>query len=266
MKQKERTNTMKSISFRQVITILATVLTLTINALASLLPLNGQDTGEIADRFDILFVPEGYVFSIWAVIYTGLILFTIYQALPSQKENLLLKKIAPYYWLSSFANSVWIFLWHYEIFSLTWIVMMIILGSLVFIYLLISQARVKMSLKQKTFISLPFSIYLGWISVATVANITQVLFYYDWSGWGISDQIWTVIMLGVASILGVLMILREKNIAYPLVFIWAFIGIAVKNTGISLIVTSAWAASILLSFLIITTPLFRKKTILDLFK
>lgn len=252
---------MKQISIRQAITILATVLTLTINALASFLPLNGQDTGQIADRFDILFVPEGYVFSIWAVIYTGLIAFTIYQALPSQKNNELLNKITPYYWLSSVANSVWIFLWHYEIFPLTWIVMLILLGSLISLFKLISKSKVKMDKKEKNLVLLPFSIYLGWISVATVANITQVLFYYGWNGWNISDQIWTTIMLGVASILGILMIRRENNIAYSFVLIWAFIGISVKNTSIPLVVTSAWVGSIILFIFIIVNPILKKKTI-----
>jgi len=107
---------MKRISLSQIITILVTLLTITVNVLANALPLNGQDTGEISDRFDIYFVPAGYVFSIWGLIYLGLIAFTIYQALPSQKDNELIKKIYPAYWIGSLANIVWLFLWHYNIF------------------------------------------------------------------------------------------------------------------------------------------------------
>ncbi len=121
---------MKKISMYQIITILLTVLKLTANGLANALPLNGQGTGEISDRFDIFFVPAGYVFSIWGLIYLGLIVFSIYQALPQQQENSLIKRISPAYWIGSIANIMWIFLWHYEIFSLTLIAMISILANL----------------------------------------------------------------------------------------------------------------------------------------
>lgn len=252
---------MKLISLKQIITILATVITITINALASLLPLNGQDTGEISDRFEILFVPDGYVFSIWGIIYLGLILYTIYQALPSQRENKVLNDIAPYYWLGSLANSVWIFLWHYEFFLLTWIAMLILLGSLIVLYTRLSGARSRLNTMQKGMVMVPFSIYLGWISVATVANITQVLFFIDWNGWGISTQAWAVIMLIVATLLGILMLWREKDIAYTLVLIWAFIGIAVKQADFTLVATSAWITAAILAVLVIATPFLKKQTI-----
>lgn len=250
---------MKKISPYQILTIIATIVTITVNALASLLPLNGQDTGQISDRFDILFVPAGYVFAIWAVIYLGLIIYTVYQALPSQRENKVLNQIAPYYWLSSLANSTWIFLWHYEIFSLTWIVMLVLLGSLISIYTFFSKARERLDTRESVFIKLPFSIYLGWISVATVANITQVLFYFDWSGWGLSPQIWTVIMLSVATLLGALMLFRERDIVYTIVLIWAFIGIAVKQADVTLIFTYAWITAIFLAVLAILTPFIGKR-------
>ena len=250
---------MKKISLHQISTIIATIITITVNALASLLPLNGQDTGQISDRFDILFVPAGYVFSIWAVIYSGLIIYTIYQALPSQRENKVLNQIAPYYWFSSLANIVWIFLWHYEIFSLTWIVMLVLLGSLILLYLAFSRARDRLNTKEKAFIKLPFSIYLGWISVATVANITQVLFYFDWNSWGLSPQIWTAIMLSVATLLGALMLFRERDIAYTIVLIWAFIGIAVKQADVTLVFTYAWVTVGFLAVLVLLTPFIGKR-------
>ena len=118
---------MKKITLTQIVTVLATLITITVNALANILPLNGLNTGEISDRFDILFVPAGYVFSIWILIYIGLIFYSIYQALPAQADNQVLKKIAPFYWVSSLANSAWIFFWHYELFSITLIAMLAIL-------------------------------------------------------------------------------------------------------------------------------------------
>ena len=126
---------MKKINSKQIITIFFTLFTIVVNGLANILPLNGQETGEISDRFDIYFVPAGYVFSIWGIIYLGLIAFSIYQALPAQKDNPLLNKIYPAYWISSLANIVWLFLWHYNVFSVTLVAMVTILISLLYIYI-----------------------------------------------------------------------------------------------------------------------------------
>ena len=147
---------MRKIRINQIVTILVTLLTITVNVLANALPLNGQGTGEISDRFDIYFVPAGYVFSIWGLIYLGLIAFTVYQALPAQKDNPLLKKIYPAYWIGSLANIVWLFLWHYNIFSLTLVAMLTILASLLYIYVQISKAGSDLVRNQKWFVRLPF--------------------------------------------------------------------------------------------------------------
>jgi len=237
---------MKKISIQQIVTILVTITTITINVLANALPLNGQGTGEISDRFDIYFVPAGYVFSIWGLIYLGMIAFTIYQALPAQKDDPLLKKIYPAYWIGNIANAVWIFLWHYEYFPFTLVAMVTLLVCLLYIYWQISKVNTDLDRNQKWFVKLPISIYLGWISVATIANVSQVLFYLGWGGWGISPVTWTVIMLSIAALLGLLMLLREYDIPYVLVLIWAFIGITRSQAETALVVTAAWVASFIL--------------------
>jgi hypothetical protein len=246
---------MKKISIYQIVTVLATMLTITVNGLANALPLNGQGTGEISNRFEIYFVPAGYVFSIWGLIYLGLILYTIYQALPSQKENTALKAIAPYYWASSLANTAWIFLWHYEVFSVTVPTMLVILAALVVIYLKLKDSAGA----QKWLVRLPFSIYLGWISVATVANISQLLFSLNWSGFGIPGEVWAVIMLGVASVLGLLVAWRENDPFYVLVLIWAYIGIAISQADTALVVNSSWAGVVVLALGLIVSSLKEKK-------
>ncbi len=164
---------MKKITTAQIVTVLATIITITINALANILPLNGLNTGEISDRFQIYFVPAGYVFSIWGLIYLSLVVYTVFQFLPKQADNPVLKKIAPYYWLASLANSIWIFLWHYEVFSLTLAAMVVILIALLLIY----KALAGSTGLEKWLVKLPFSLYLGWISVATIANTSQTLFF-----------------------------------------------------------------------------------------
>ena len=233
---------MQKISAYQILNILFTLVTITVNGLANTLPLNGLGTGEISDRFAILFVPAGYVFSIWGLIYLGLIVFAIFQALPSQRDNPLLKRISPAFWFANIANNVWIFLWHYELFPLTLIAMASLLASLLYIYRQISLARSGFERNQRWLIQLPFSIYLGWISVATIANIAQVLYYLDWRAWGIDPAVLTVIMVAVATTLGLAMLMREHDRAYGLVLIWAFIGIAIKQSYEPLVASISWAA------------------------
>jgi len=249
---------MKKITTYQLITILATIVTITINALANILPFNGQETGEISDRFAIYFVPAGYVFSIWSLIYLGLITFTIYQALPSQRDNKVIRGISPAYWIASLANSIWMFLWHYEVFSLTLVAMLTILASLVYIYLKLSERDAKLDRTQKLLVKIPFSIYLGWITVATVANASQLLYFFNWGGWGIAPQVWAVIMIAVATLLGFLMRWREGDAPYVLVLIWAFIGIAVGKADFPLVANTAYVASALLALAVILFPFLKK--------
>jgi len=246
---------MKKINGRQWMTILATLATITINVLANTLPINGLYTGDISDRFDIYFVPAGYVFSIWGVIYIGWLVYSVFQALPSQAENPVLKKIAPWYWISSLGNIAWIFLWHYEVFAFTLLFMVLILASL----LVVNRALAGVEGQTKWYVKLPFSLYLGWISVATIANASQWLFFFDWSGWGIQPATWAVIMLAVASLLGILMAWLENDTFYTLVLIWAFIGITVSQAGASLVVLAAWTGVALLAVALLGSFLKFKK-------
>jgi hypothetical protein len=234
---------MKKITARQWLTVLAALATIGINFLANALPLNGLNTGDISDRFDIYFVPAGYVFAIWGVIYIGWLVYAIFQALPSQADNPILKKIAPWYWISSLGNIAWLFLWHYEVFEYTLLFMGLILVSL----LVINRALAGVEGQAKWYVKLPFSVYLGWISVATVANFSQWLYYLGWSGWGISAAAWAVIMLAVATLLGILMAWLENDSFYTLVLIWSLIGITVSQAGASRVVLAAWVGVALLA-------------------
>jgi len=249
---------MKKVTLSQIITVLVTVVTITINILANALPLNGLNTGEISDRFDILFVPAGYVFSIWGVIYLGLIAFTIFQALPAQSENELLRKIYPAYWAVSIANVIWLFLWHYEIFAFTWIAMLVLLASLLYTYIQISARRPGLDRNQQLFVRLPFSIYLGWVSVASIANISQVLYYFKWSGWGITPVIWAVMMLTVAVLLGLAMLVRENDVPYTLVLVWALVGIWVSQSDTALVAGAALIGAGVLALASLAMPFFHR--------
>lgn len=242
---------MKKVSLRQVSVLIAVIATLVVNTLAATLPLNGLSTGEISDRFQVYFVPAGYVFSIWGVIYLGLIAYSLYQIRPSQKENEPLQAIGWLFVASSLANIVWLFLWHYEQFTWTIFAMLALLMLLILIYERLWQARIQGVGISYPFVQLPFSIYLGWITVATVANATSLLDFIGWSGWGLSDITWAMVMLGIASIIGIAVILRRRDPAYGLVLVWAFVGIARKHTGTDPVANTAWvSAGIILLFLL----------------
>ena len=244
---------MKRLSRNQLLNILFTLVTIFVNVLANALPLNGKNTGEISDQFSIYFVPAGYVFSIWGLIYLGLIFFAVFQALENQKEEAWLRDISPYYWIASISNMAWIFLWHYEIFEFTLIAMVSLLVSLIMIYKRIS--GIKFNQMGKVAVGLTFSIYLGWVSVATIANASQVLYFLGWDGGLFSPQTWAVIMLWVAAALGIWMVISEQDVAFVLVLVWAFAGIAFKFEGISTVSLSAWQANMVLSLgaLIVTS-------------
>jgi len=225
---------------RQAVNVLAVVAVIVVNGLANALPLNGQTTGEISDRFQVYFVPAGYVFSIWGVIYLALLAFAVYQALPAQRNNPRLRRVGYLFAASCVANIAWLFLWHYEQFVLTLVAMFALLLSLITIYLQLEIGRAAVSPAEKWLVHVPFSIYLGWITVATIANVTTVLDFLGWSGWGISDQAWAVIMLLVAGALAAVVSLTRGDVAYSLVIMWALVGIAVKHAGTSPVAVTAW--------------------------
>lgn len=234
---------MRSDKVRQAINVMVFLVTVAMNGLANALPLNGQTTGEISDRFDVYFVPANYVFGIWGLIYLGLAAFVIFQALPSQRENPRLRRVGYLFALSSVANSAWLIFWHYEQYALTLIMMVTLLLTLIAIYLRLDIGRAEVPSRERWLVHLPFSIYLGWITVATIANVTTLLAYWNWGGWGLSEVAWTVIMLGAAILIGSAMALSRGDIAYLLVLAWAFAGIAIKHGDTATVANAAWIAA-----------------------
>lgn len=228
---------------RQTAVASAVVITIAINVLANALPLNGLNTGAISDSFKIFFVPAGYVFAIWGIIYLGLIGFAVYQFLPAQANNPRLRKIGYLPVLAGMFNIAWIFLWHYQVFDFTLVAMLGLLGSLIAIYLNLKVNQVRVGRAERMLVNLPHSIYLGWISVATIANVTQTLYYWRWDGFGLAPQIWSAIMLVVATGLAGLMAWFRRDTGYLPVLVWAFVGIAAKFPGEPLVSITAWATA-----------------------
>ncbi len=225
---------------RQVSVIVTIIITLIVNGLANALPLNGHNTGQISDSFKVYFVPAGYVFSIWGLIYLGLIAFAIYQALPAQRQNPRLRATGWWIALGGLANSAWIFLWHYLQFPLTLVAMLVLLATLIITYLRLGIGRTTVPPAERWMARLPFSIYLGWITVATVANVTTVLDFLKWDRFGIAPEIWMGLTLAAVLVIAALMNFTRRDTAYALVILWALAGIGLKFSTVSAVAIPTW--------------------------
>jgi benzodiazapine receptor len=226
--------------------IIAFVATVIINGLAgSTTLIGGVNTAEISDANPTLITPAGYVFSIWGIIYILLAIFVIYQALPSQKEKEYTKKIGWLFVLSSTANIVWIFLWQYQILSASVILIFLLLATLIAIYLRLNIGKSTASLREKLAVHAPFSVYLGWITIASIANVAVFLVSEKWDGFGISPETWATLIIIVALAITLLVLATRRDIAYGLVIAWALTGIAVNQSGNQNVVTLTEASAII---------------------
>ncbi len=244
---------------KRILMIASLIVTLVVNGLANALPINGLTTGEVSDRYPVLFVPAGYVFSIWGLIYLALIVFAIYSLTKRGLANEKIDSIAWWFVVSNLFNAAWIFFWHYELFPITLIMMLGLLISLITIYLKLGIGKTEGDIAEKFSISTPFSIYLGWITVATVANVAQLLYVSGWRGGPISQPVWTIVMLIIGAILGVFMIFLRNEFAYPLVLSWAFVGIWVKQQGnTNVVAITALVLAILIAALALGRVIFYK--------
>jgi benzodiazapine receptor len=216
----------KSLKWLNVIGLAAVLI---INGLAQWLPINGKTTGELSAKYPVLITPAPYAFSIWSLIYLLLIGFVFYQFTKRAANNKNVQNIGPWFLVSCLLNVAWILVWHYEKLLSSMFVMIALLLSLITIYLAIRLSKQAATLGESLFVRLPFSVYLGWISTATIVNVSVVLYAADWNGFGLSDIVWTVILLVIASLLALAIGFSYKDAAYILVFVWSFIAIAVKE-------------------------------------
>jgi hypothetical protein len=240
--------------------IVSFVLVLLVNYLATALPINGQGPGEVSANYPVLFTPAGYVFSIWGLIYLGLLGFVVYQALPSSSDGsgLDLDRVVGLFIVTNIFNSIWIFAWHYE---LLWFSLAVIAGLL--ITLIVIQRFIRQNSGDRAyywFVRVPFSIYLGWVSVATIANTAVALYGSGWRGEPLGEVAWTIVMLVVATLLAGIGLVRDGNIPFGLVFIWAYIGIAVEQAARQSVVVSASALAAILGLLVVAALVNRVRT------
>lgn len=226
----------KTNTFIKIITIVSFLIMIIVNALANIIPINGVTTGEVSNSYENLFAPAGYTFAIWGLIYILLAGYTLYQFGFFQTNRItdmssLFNKIGLFFFISSISNVLWIFSWHYYYIGLSLLFMIVILLCLIIIVEEINKNEfsLKFSFKDMFFIRLPFSVYFGWITIATIANVTTFLVSIGWDGFGISEVAWTIIIITVGLLISIVTILKNKDIAYGLVIIWAYVGILVKH-------------------------------------
>jgi len=207
--------------------------TVAVNALANALPINGRRTGEISDSLPNLFVPAGVTFSIWGLIYLSLGIWVVWQCVAAVRLSEpgvgMIERVAVWFILGSAANIGWIFAWHHGRYGLSLILMLVLLISLVAVYQNLGIGRGPLPLRTRVPGHWPFSIYLGWISVATVANVTALLVHLGWNGFGLSEVFWASLMILIAVSLGILALGMRRDYAYALVILWALAGIVLAR-------------------------------------
>jgi len=240
------------------------ILVIATNALANILPINEFNTGQISGFYPNYFVPAGFTFSIWGIIYLFLLnysisytYFTIKQRqFPDIKKYL--DTITPYYWFTCILNAGWILVWHYLQVGVSVLIMLAFLFSLIQIFVIMQKQVLTIKPLYQFLIKTPFSIYLGWISVATIANITALLVHVKWSGFGIDPIYWTILMISIAIVLGIYFIVFFKNIAHPLVLVWALWGIKAAQGPKSELINQLTVIGILVLVSLIVRVAIRK--------
>ncbi len=214
--------------FMKILVALAYGAMVAVNFLANSLPINNRSTGDISNAYPNLFAPAGFTFSIWGVIYLLLGAYIVYAFFQKEKKmETLYKKINPLFLATSVANICWIFAWHYDYIGLSVLIMAALLVLLIRIADLMRSATYNQT--QQWLVRIPFSVYFGWITVAAIANVTVFLVSIGWNGFGISEALWTSIILVVGACIGIARLPKDKQMAYGLVLVWAYFGIFMKH-------------------------------------
>ena len=230
--------------------IAALVVVISVNAFANILRFAGTTTGEVSDKYFSLFTPAGFTFGIWSLIYLALLAFVVYQALPAQRSCQRLARISPWFKLGCGANALWMFAWHLEWIMVTVLLMLVLLFSLFVIYRSLGVVDATAARGDRWLVQLPFTIYLGWISVATIANLSAMQSALGWNDLGFDPVIWTLAKLAVAGAIAAVVVLRRHDTAFALVIAWAAYGISAGQAATPAVAGAAFAVCLLTLLLV----------------
>jgi hypothetical protein len=241
-------------------TLIAILATLTVNILSNFFPPRGANIGEIANTIlqGVQITPANYAFAIWGLIYLGLIAYGLYQLRPSERGNPTIRRVDSLLIIACIAQMAWVLLFTLRLFWLSVVAMLAILLPLIGAYLQLGTGKERVSRERSWIVHVPFSIYLAWISVATIVNIASALYISGWDGWGISAEGWTAIMLIVGAMIAAMVTIQRADIAFTLVFIWAYVAIAIRQLDDPSIWITAVVAVIVLAVLLVFGRMRRK--------
>jgi translocator protein len=211
------------------------VVVLAANALAATGRMSGSSIGAIANRTSSYFLPADYVFSIWSLIYVGLLAFTVFQLLPGPAGRRAVERLGPWWLVSGVLNIAWVSAFCFSQFGLAMVAMLALLGTLIVISERLRPLVAASSLAERLCVAWPFSIYLAWISVALIANTFQYAHVVGWGGLGIAEEAWAAGMMVVATLLGWLLVVRRGLWLFPVVVAWAVWGIGARHALVPLV-------------------------------
>uniref|UniRef100_A0A7J3UXP7 Tryptophan-rich sensory protein n=1 Tax=Candidatus Methanosuratincola petrocarbonis (ex Vanwonterghem et al. 2016) TaxID=1867261 RepID=A0A7J3UXP7_9CREN len=212
----------------RILNLVGFVLTVSVNALASAYALNGRTTAQVSDLYPTVVTPAGITFSIWGIIYLMLGIFVIAPFFMRQTSVDFVGKIGPLFALSCLFNIAWLLLWHYDYIAYSVFAMLALFLTLLAIYIVVGVGRLKPQFRERLVFQVPFSLYLGWITVAFVVNIAAALVYLGWDGLGLSEIQWGIVAVGLTTAITLVSVFSKRDVVYVLVILWALLGISLK--------------------------------------
>ena len=234
------------------------------NALSNFFPPKGLNVGQISRQIfgGVLITPASYAFAIWGLIYLALISYGIYQFQSVSRRDPVIQSLNIKLMVACLSQMIWVVVFTWQLFWLSVVAILVILGALILAYQTLGEEIRKssrpISLQRRWQVHIPFSIYLAWISVATIVNIACALTIINWSGWGISPVAWTIAMIGVSFILATIALIQRQDYAFAGVFIWAYGAIALRHVDLLPLFGSAGLGAVGLCVMILTIG-FKKK-------
>jgi len=243
-----------------ILNLLAWLIMIAVNILADALPLFGVTTAQVSDLYPTLIAPAPYAFAIWGLIYLLLLGYSIYSLVPAGRESGQVSRVGGLFVSTCILNALWLFSWHGLLIPWSSVIMAVLLIALITLYLSLRRGApsASVSWQERLLVRIPFSVYLGWISVATIANIAAALVSLGIDG-GSAAVFWTCLMAAVAAVLGLLMLLLHRDAAYAAVIVWALIAIGVKNIAIPAIAWTAFAGAAVVLIAAVLTLTVRVK-------
>ena len=211
--------------------IIAVVIMIILYALTALGYMGDNPVGQGSNYDRPLIVPAGYAFSIWSIIYLGIIAFPIYQWFKRKAGHQQWKEVHTWFALNVIANGLWLVCASYDWLWLSLLVIGLMLVTLYKINELLISLHQEGSVINYWAERAVMSIYFAWITLATALNVSAALSFYKWSGWGLSEETWAMIILPVAALIAGLVFRKYRDAAYASVVVWAFVAIVVRHMG-----------------------------------